>query len=107
MAKKANYSPEAWARQLAHKRVYRYGLGAEFYDTLLRMQEGKCAICAANLVSARPRQKHIDHCHVSGLVRGIVCAKCNTTLGRFNDNPVLFAKAAEYLTNPPAKPLWS
>lgn len=107
MAKKANYSPEAWARQLAQKRVYRYGIGNEHYELLLAAQGGACAICAADLTALRPKQKHVDHCHVSGLVRGLVCARCNTTLGRFNDNPVLFANAARYLSDPPAKFLWT
>lgn len=106
MAKKANYSPEAWARQLAQKRVYRYGIGADQHDKLLELQGGCCAICTKDLTAVKPKQKHVDHCHVSGLVRGVVCARCNVTLGRFNDNPVLFANAARYLVDPPAKPLW-
>lgn len=50
-----------------------------------------CAICEDE---CRP---HIDHCHVSGLVRGALCHRCNTGLGSFRDSSVLLARAINYL----------
>ena len=61
-------------------------------------QDGCCAICKNPLKKA-----NTDHDHKGqGLVRGLLCARCNRALGRFGDSLVLILAAAEYLTNPPA-----
>ena len=60
-------------------------------------QGGLCAICGHPLKKA-----NTDHDHKSGLVRGLLCARCNRALGRFGDSLLLILAAAKYLTNPPA-----
>jgi hypothetical protein len=45
----------------------------------------------------RKLRLNVDHCHVTGKVRGILCNSCNNGLGRFRDNPDLLLKAADYL----------
>lgn len=52
----------------------------------------KCDLCGET------RDLNIDHCHNSGLVRGILCRSCNVGLGIFKDNKELLAKAIDYLT---------
>jgi hypothetical protein len=73
---------------------------AMFYATLAQ-QGGVCAICSLDLTALPRNRIHADHCHESGLPRGVLCQKCNTALGGFNDDPVRLKKALEYLTNPP------
>lgn len=51
-----------------------------------------CRIC-----SSTEGELHIDHCHTTGVVRGVLCRKCNIGLGHFRDDPVLLAAAIEYL----------
>lgn len=52
---------------------------------------GKCDLCEST------DNLHIDHCHDTGKVRGILCRKCNLSLGGFKDNIIVLAKAIDYL----------
>ena len=75
-----------------------YGLAKEDFESMLDGQENKCAICKFEFhdekQSTRP---HIDHCHDSGNIRGLLCNNCNTGLGQFKDNPSLLQSAIRYL----------
>jgi hypothetical protein len=73
----------------------RYGLSAEDYKALLHAQGGACAICRGELKG--DRDTHVDHCHDTGLVRGILCSRCNTGLGQFEDAPERLRAAIDYL----------
>jgi hypothetical protein len=42
-----------------------------------------------------------DHDHALGYIRGVLCAKCNTAVGKFGEDPHLLRKAADYIENPP------
>ncbi|WPH58144.1 endonuclease VII [Streptomyces phage Alone3] len=64
-------------------------------------QEYPCAICGESDTS----KLHIDHDHVSGAVRGVLCQLCNTALGAFRDDPVRLTRAVAYLSAPPLKDL--
>ena len=58
-------------------------------------QGNKCKICYQDFsADVKPV---VDHCHTSGKVRGLLCNNCNVGLGMFQDNPLVFIKAAEYL----------
>ncbi|NNH56932.1 hypothetical protein HLI01_08940 [Rhizobium laguerreae] len=71
-------SPIARRKQLLR---VRYGLTPESYDVLFASQDGKCAICQK--VPARPC---VDHNHVTGQVRGILCHFCNIRLPAVEDD---------------------
>lgn len=58
-----------------------------------------CSICKRQFRSKR--DKHVDHCHASGAIRGILCSSCNTAIGKMQDSVVLLQSAISYLTNPP------
>jgi hypothetical protein len=62
------------------------------------MRRTGCAICARTTGIGRFGQLHIDHDHVTGEVRGVLCHECNTGLGKFKDDPDLLAAAIKYLT---------
>jgi hypothetical protein len=76
----------------------KYGIGSAEFDQLLSEQNGGCAICHAEVADSRAHQLHVDHCHTTGRVRGILCGPCNRGIGMFRDDPALLIKAAEYLT---------
>lgn len=70
-----------------------YGMLKDEYDAMFLAQSGACKIC--NNVSTR--NLCVDHCHATGQVRGLLCVKCNASLGNMNDSPVLLRRAAEYI----------
>lgn len=64
---------------------------------MLAAQNGGCAICGATEPGGRTRYFPVDHCHTTGIVRGLLCTKCNRGLGLFNDDPERVARAVMYL----------
>jgi len=87
--------PVEWARYQKKANLKRYyGISPEIYDDLYSKQNGVCAIC---FKSSGNRALAVDHDHVSGRVRGLLCGRCNTGLGNFLDNKTFLAQAIEYL----------
>jgi hypothetical protein len=72
-----------------------YGLTPEGYAELLKSQSGKCALCGA---IPDKILLHVDHCHNTGEVRGLLCFNCNAGIGHLKDNAELCYKASVYLT---------
>lgn len=71
-----------------------YGMTLEERDRLMRGQGGRCAICKTK----DAKVWHVDHCHDTGAVRGILCSMCNLGIGHFQDDPVRLRAAARYLS---------
>jgi hypothetical protein len=70
-----------------------YGLSLEQFDALFVRQGGVCAICRR-----RPKgHLCVDHCHLTGKVRGLLCRGCNMVLGLYRDDPRLMRGATAYL----------
>jgi hypothetical protein len=68
-----------------------YGINLKTYMTIVKKQNGKCAIC-------REKKKFVvDHDHKTGAVRGLLCNSCNVGLGHFQDNQSQLANAILYL----------
>jgi hypothetical protein len=92
-------------RRKATKRAYTlstYGLTQERYAALLESQNHACAICHATDPQHWSGQFHIDHDHVTGAVRGLLCTLCNGGLGLFKDDPATLQRALDYFTAPSA-----
>ena len=82
-------------------RFKRYGLTEATFTELLDSQGGRCAICSVPLdPNDTNRNTHVDHCHTSGRVRGILCSGCNLGLGHFKDDHKRLLVAATYLLKP-------
>lgn len=75
----------------------KYGLSETDYEQMLIKQNGVCAICSK---PQKPSTKRlaVDHCHTTGIVRGLLCSGCNTAIGQFNDNIETLKSAISYLT---------
>lgn len=78
-------------------RLQRYGLTPEQFDELWDEQEGKCAGCKVDLPMTNTKQGNVDHFHDTGQVRGILCTKCNLTIGHSDDDPTRLIALAQYL----------
>ena len=59
----------------------RYGITIEQYDDLLRSQGGACAICGAAKAGGHTDTLQVDHDHLTGRIRGLLCFRCNRALG--------------------------
>lgn len=83
----------AVARRAKLKRLF--GITPEQYDKMLAKQRGVCAICARQ--SPDGRRLHVDHCHSTGKVRGLLCHDCNRGIGMFSDDVARLTQASLYL----------
>jgi hypothetical protein len=72
-----------------------FGITVEEYQALFKAQGSVCAICDTDTPTGY--NWHVDHCHTTGKVRGILCSKCNQGLGLFNDKEKVLERAASYL----------
>lgn len=73
----------------------KYGLTLKQRDELLALQGGRCAICLST--ESGGKGWHIDHCHNTQKVRGILCHYCNVGLGNLRDDPTIVHSAYRYL----------
>lgn len=88
--------PEQHQESCRRRRLKGYGLTPETYDTMWKAQNYKCSICKSQK-SSSIKGWHIDHCHQTKQVRGILCAKCNAMLGGAKDNIETLLSAISYL----------
>lgn len=76
----------------------KYGITLLEYHELIAEQNFRCAICGRLASEERYKRLHVDHCHETESVRGLLCTNCNNGIGRFMDSPELLMAAADYLT---------
>jgi hypothetical protein len=74
-------------------REKKYGISPEAFAAMLAAQDCLCAACGAPIGESSP----LDHCHVSGQVRAILCNACNVTLGLFGENRLRLQGLLKYL----------
>lgn len=75
----------------------KFGLTLEEFEALAQKQNNVCAICGEFASSKSHPRLSVDHDHVTGLIRGLLCLGCNAGLGAFKDSTSLLTKAVEYL----------
>lgn len=85
----------------------KYGIGLREYREILDKQGGVCAICGnpeekeqsrGNNKGKNKDSLHVDHDHITGHVRGLLCYRCNTGIGKLRDDANILRKAARYLS---------
>ena len=94
------------AQRRAHNRKTNlkkvHGVTLEQYAAMLAKQGNRCAICdkdrrSNTLRCGRRENLAIDHCHKTGRIRGLLCARCNKGVGLFLDSVIILEKAIAYL----------
>jgi hypothetical protein len=81
------------------RNLNKYGWTSEDYTNQYNMQDGCCAICGKKETPLSDGRTGlaVDHSHVTGQVRELLCHGCNLGLGKFCDSPEMLRKAADYL----------
>lgn len=78
--------------------VRKHGLDPEWFDEQVQRQENSCLGCKREFQSGHKQTApHVDHCHETQKVRGILCNRCNTVLGLCRDDPELLLTLSGYL----------
>ncbi|MFE0514465.1 endonuclease VII domain-containing protein [Streptomyces sp. NPDC058964] len=91
---------ECWAAKGRAGRLRRnYGLTESERDAMVASQKGLCVICP------KAPAVHVDHCHKTGRVRGVLCFNCNSAIGKLGDVPDAVRRAAAYLEGNSWKPI--
>jgi hypothetical protein len=88
-------NPEKTRAHRRKERLSKYSLSVEQYDFMFASQGRACAICGAS--ASAGQGFHIDHCHTTGAVRGILCQNCNIGIGNLQDDPEILRRALTYL----------
>lgn len=85
-------------RKIYDRRLQReYGISIDDYDRMATTQGHKCAICGGQNLGKNRSRFDVDHDHVTGQVRALLCGKCNQGIGLMQDDPDLLEKAADYI----------
>ena len=76
-----------------------YGISLSDYEELFDKQKGKCALCGNGVTQgSRMQNLSVDHCHITGKIRGLLCIPCNRALGKLGlDKKENLKKLEEYL----------
>lgn len=91
-------NPEKVAHAKRRDALSRHGITIEDYDQMLASQDYVCKICgSSDTGSAKKKYFSVDHCHDTGVVRGLLCQGCNSGLGHFKDDIVFLQAAIDYL----------
>ena len=86
---KQQHSHKVWRNKIRRE----FGITEDEYNKMLKSQNGVCKICKLS----DEKRLAVDHCHNTGIVRGLLCQKCNTALGLFQENSELLKEAVNYL----------
>lgn len=73
----------------------KYGINRDTFTNVLAKQDGKCAICHEEFT----KTPHIDHNHITGAARGLLCNRCNLGIGIFFEDVTILQSAIDYIQN--------
>jgi len=88
---------------LSHTKEYRtdntlrtlYNIGLSDYNVLLKEQKGKCKICGKE--QQGDRALSVDHDHITGEIRGLLCRNCNSVIGFCKEDVIILERVIDYL----------
>lgn len=78
-----------------HALKRKYGITLEQREQMKIAQNNKCAICGESLSGIRNCQ--VDHNHITGKIRQLLCRRCNLVLGQIKENYYIADKISEYI----------
>jgi hypothetical protein len=78
-----------------HRLKSLFGITLQDYDKIYKLQKGVCKICKQS-EKAKWRKLAVDHCHATGVIRGLLCFRCNTVLGKVEESPKIIKELLKY-----------
>jgi len=90
---KANYHKETTRSRIKAWKYLGVDISYEEYQKRVLHLNGKCELCSNDTQTL-----HVDHCHKTGQVRGLLCGSCNRGLGLFKDSKDVLKEAINYLS---------
>lgn len=73
----------------------KYGISRQEYEEYFMRANYRCQSCGDR--PNNPRHLHLDHCHATGVIRGVLCRSCNHALGNVKDTPAILLRLYQYL----------
>lgn len=87
-------------RYAEYERKKHYGMPPGEYDRMLAAQDGRCAICkSTDPGGTRISHFHVDHCHDTNRIRGLLCGNCNLGIGYLRHDERILRAAIEYIAS--------
>jgi hypothetical protein len=77
----------------------RYNMSLQDKEDMIKAQGNQCAICGYYFQKGKEKHVHVDHCHDTLKVRGILCSYCNTGIGLLKNSPEIMQNAIKYIQN--------
>ena len=93
--KAAHHADPSLQRRRDLRRLYDISL--EEYDEMLELQNHQCAVCKTEKAGGKHNVFCVDHDHVTGKVRELLCKDCNIVLGIINDSPEHLGRLMAYI----------
>mgnify|MGYP003625557836 CR=1 FL=1 len=76
----------------------KYNLTLDQYNKMLSDQNNSCKVCNIKFnINIKMITPHVDHCHTTGKIRGLLCMNCNTSLGFLKEDTKIMQKLIEYV----------
>jgi hypothetical protein len=95
-SKAKEYTEKYKEQQKENDLKRRFNINAQQYEAMLIAQDFSCGICGTHQKDLNISLA-VDHCHKTGAIRGLLCRKCNLSLGGFQDSVEVLEKAIQYL----------
>lgn len=83
--------------ETARSRWGKFRVSQYDYERMLEEQDFRCALCPQHFNELSSKNIHIDHCHKTGKVRGVLCQRCNHCISRIEQNPGWGVRAEQYV----------
>lgn len=89
-----------WLSKRHYYLIRKFGISEKQYEQMLEDQKHCCAICGSKESGdKRSSRLSVDHCHLTGKIRGLLCSSCNKALGLMKDSINSLTMAIAYLQN--------
>lgn len=100
---KLNRNNQRKPARIGYQLERRYGINFLEHQAMVEAQQGKCKICKKEPKPSRIGRSglYVDHNHITGKVRALLCARCNTLIGHMEkpDWETILQEARNYLEN--------